>query len=99
MSRKLIIKIVVDLCMTVLILLLMSYSLVGEVVHEWLGMAMLVFLILHGALNAGWIRGLRKGRYSAFRIVQTASAAFVHAGFYAQRYRTVPVCLCVSAPS
>lgn len=75
MSRKLIIKIVVDLCMTVLILLLMSYSLVGEVVHEWLGMAMLVFLILHGALNAGWIRGLRKGRYSAFRIVQTASAA------------------------
>lgn len=75
MSRKLTIKIVVDLCMTVLLILLMSYSLVGEAMHEWLGATMLVLLILHATLNIGWIRGLRKGRYSAFRIVQTASAA------------------------
>ena len=35
-------KWITDLAMTVLLLLLMAYSLVGEVLHEWMGIAMLV---------------------------------------------------------
>lgn len=29
---------IVDVCMTVLLLLLMAYQVTGEVVHEWVGM-------------------------------------------------------------
>lgn len=43
MNKKLIIKILVDICLTISLLLLMPYSLIGETAHEWIGMAMLVF--------------------------------------------------------
>lgn len=58
--------------MTALLPLLMAYSLVGEAAHEWLGMAMLALFIGHHVLNAGWLKNLPKGRYTAFRILQTA---------------------------
>lgn len=60
-----------DLCMTVLLLLLMSYSLLGEALHEWLGTAMLALLLLHHVLNRAWHKHLTRGRYSPFRLVQT----------------------------
>ena len=40
-------RVVVDLGMTVLLLLLMAYSLIGEEAHEWLGAAMLLLFVLH----------------------------------------------------
>lgn len=61
--------------MTVALLLLMSYSLIGEAVHEWTGVGMAFLFVLHLALNRKWIRSLGKGRYSAYRILQTALAA------------------------
>lgn len=71
MSKKTILKLTVDFSMTVLLLLLMAYSLLGEEVHEWLGLAMLILLLAHHTLNAGWIKNLGKGRYQPYRIVQT----------------------------
>ena len=40
--------------MTVLLLLLMAYSLIGETVHEVIGTAILVLFIGHHILNRGW---------------------------------------------
>ena len=77
MPAKQMIRHLVDLSMTVLLLLLMAYSLVGEAAHEWLGVAMLALFLCHHVLNAGWYRNLRKGRYSAFRICQTALAGLL----------------------
>ncbi len=51
MNRKLIVKIGIDLCMTVSLLLLMPYSLLGETAHEWIGMAMFLLFIVHHVLN------------------------------------------------
>lgn len=71
MRPKQIIKIVTDILMTVVILLLMAYSLVGEKAHEWLGIGMFALFVLHHVLNNAWSRNLLRGRYTPFRILQT----------------------------
>lgn len=71
MPHKMKLKLTVDGLMAIILLLLMAYSLVGEAVHEWLGIGMLLLVFLHQMLNIGWYKNLGKGRYSAFRILQT----------------------------
>lgn len=71
MNPKKIRKIIVDLGMTLLLLLLMAYELVGQALHEWLGVGMFLLLVLHHILNGKWGRNVRKGKYTAFRILQT----------------------------
>ena len=41
-NKKLTVKIMIDIGMTACLLLLMPYSLLGETLHEWIGMAMFV---------------------------------------------------------
>ena len=77
MKRKQILKIIVDVLMTCILLLLMARSLVGEAAHEWLGISMFVLFILHHVLNNRWSRNLFKGKYTPFRILQTALVVFV----------------------
>lgn len=72
MKPKMMLKMGIDLVMTVLLLCQMAYMLVGETVHEYLGTAMFVLFILHHLLNRNWYRSLKKGRYGAVRILQTA---------------------------
>lgn len=71
MKAKQILKIVTDIAMTVILLLLMAYSLVGEKAHEWLGISMFVLFILHHVLNNKWSRSVFKGRYTPYRVLQT----------------------------
>ncbi|MGI6011869.1 MAG: DUF4405 domain-containing protein [Ruminococcus sp.] len=71
MKPKMILKIFADLAMTVLLLLLMAYLLVGESVHEWLGLAMFLLFIFHHLLNRHWHRNLFRGKYTPLRIFQT----------------------------
>ena len=70
-------KMVIDIGMTGILLFLMAYALVGETAHEWLGVAMFVLFVLHHVLNAGWIKNIRKGRYTIFRTVQTVLSVLV----------------------
>lgn len=71
MKPKQTFKIVIDILMTVLLLLLMAYGLVGEKAHEWLGIGLFALFILHHVLNNNWSRNLFKGKYTPFRILQT----------------------------
>ena len=57
--------------MTVLLLFLMAYSLIGEVLHEWLGIGMFTLFIGHHILNRKWSKSLFKGKYTVYRIWQT----------------------------
>lgn len=72
MKPKQIMKIFIDISMTMVLLLLMAYSLVGEKAHEWLGIGIFVLFVLHHILNSNWSRNLFKGRYTPFRILQSA---------------------------
>ena len=69
MKRK--IKIVIDVVMSISLLFLMAYQVTGEKYHEWIGAGMLVLFLIHNLLNAGWYRGIFKGRYSTLRILRT----------------------------
>lgn len=58
--------------MMIILLSLMGFHLWGESIHEWLGMAFLMFLLLHNGLNINWFRKLVQGRYSAFSFMQVS---------------------------
>ena len=54
MKPKAIVRIGIDIGMTVLLLLLMAYELIGSGPHEWIGLAMFVLFVCHHLLNRGW---------------------------------------------
>lgn len=76
MKPKTIGKIAIDFSMTVGLLLLMAYELIGEAVHEWVGIGVLLLCTIHHIINRNWISHLQKGKYTAFRILQTIVTAF-----------------------
>ncbi len=71
------IKIAVDAAMSVSMLLLMAYGLVGEAAHEWIGMGMFALSVVHHVLNRRWIQAVPRGRYTPLHIVQTALAGLI----------------------
>lgn len=77
MKIKFIIKIFVDIIMTAVLLLLMAYSLVGETAHEWLGIGIFGLFVFHHALNVKWSKAMFKGKYTPYRIAQTAAVTLV----------------------
>lgn len=70
MKPKTIVKLCTDLVMTVILLLLMTYELIGQALHEWFGIAIFVLFILHHILNGGFYKSIFKGKYSPIRIFQ-----------------------------
>lgn len=71
MKAKQTIKIVIDICMTILLFVLMAFHYVGLQWHEITGAAMLVLFILHHILNGNWYRALGKGKYRSGRVLLT----------------------------
>ena len=71
MRPKEIQKILVDVAMTAVLLCLMAYLLLGEALHEWLGVAMFGLWVFHHGLNWNWHKNLAKGRYTPLRLAQT----------------------------
>lgn len=53
------------------LILCMSYSLLGEAAHEWLGTAVLAGFLWHLAINRRWFHALGCGRWSKRRVLST----------------------------
>ncbi len=70
MPQKYYIQLIQDLILTVLLLSLMAYHLLGEIVHEWLGLAFIGLIFSHTGLNLWWFKKLRQGD-NAYRLLQT----------------------------
>ena len=68
---KKIIKISVDIIMTLLFFLLTAYHWTGDTIHEYLGFSLFFFFILHHILNFRWYKSLFKGKYGFNRILNT----------------------------
>lgn len=64
-------KLAIDAGMTLALLLLMAYSLVGETAHEWIGMGMFLLFVAHHILNLRWLGAVPNGRYTPIRTLQT----------------------------
>ena len=65
------IRLSLDIAMTIILPMLMAYSLIGEVFHEVIGTLMFVLFIIHHVLNRKWYPSLFKGKSTARRIFQT----------------------------
>ncbi len=65
------IRLIIDIGMTLLLPLLMAYSLIGEMFHEIVGTLIFILFIIHHVLNRKWGGSLLKGKYSAGRIFRT----------------------------
>ena len=63
-----------DALMTAAWLLLMAYEMVGEAAHEWIGIGIFLLFLGHHILNLPWSKHICKGKYTAFRVVQTLIA-------------------------
>ena len=62
MKPKIKVKIGIDIAMTILLIMLMSYELIGQSTHEWIGMIMFLLFIMHHVLNHRWIKNQRNTR-------------------------------------
>ena len=91
MNKKYI-RIIIDIVMTILLPLLMAYSLIGEKFHEVIGSVIFVLFIVHHILNRRWYESLLtpkraakasgrqfccKGKYNPRRIFQTVLNALL----------------------
>lgn len=71
MKPKMFVKIGIDIVMTLALLLLMAYQLIGEEAHEWIGVFMFLLFVIHHLLNKSWSKNILRGKYTARRICQT----------------------------
>ena len=65
-------RMIIDILMVTALPILMAYSLIGENIHEVIGVCMLVAFIIHHVINWKWWVGLFKGKYNAVRVLNTA---------------------------
>ena len=72
-------RVTLDIAMTVLMPLLMAYSLIGETFHEIIGTLIFILFIIHHMLNRKWSGALFKGRYSPDRVFRTGINALLFA--------------------
>ena len=70
-------RMIIDILMVVLLPFLMAYSLIGENIHEILGLCMFGLFIAHHVINRKWWAGIPKGKYNAARILNTVVNLFL----------------------
>lgn len=64
-------QMLVDILMTVLLFVVMGIHLTGQFWHEVTGTTLFVLFTTHHILNRKWIRSVAKGKYNAYRVMQT----------------------------
>jgi hypothetical protein len=64
-------RIIIDSAMIILMPLLMAYSLIGEELHEIMGICCFILYLIHHYINRKWWLTLFRGKYNAFRIMNT----------------------------
>lgn len=63
-------KPITDILLTLALLFLMTYELLGSMAHEVIGVIMFVLFIIHHILNINWAKSLFKGKQTLIRIFQ-----------------------------
>ncbi|MFE5429614.1 DUF4405 domain-containing protein [Peribacillus simplex] len=69
MNRNMLIRLVIDLSMTVLMLVAMAYQITGNTIHELIGVILFLLFIAHNILNRRWYKTIFKGKHNVQRIL------------------------------
>lgn len=62
-------RIIIDCLMLILYIIEMGEKYVGNAVHEWLGVALMIVFIIHNILNRKWYKTIFKGKYNSLKIL------------------------------
>jgi hypothetical protein len=71
MNRQLAGRLIIDFAMTILLLCAYGYRIIGDTVHEWIGISVFALFIAHNILNRQWYKTMFKGTYIPRRIIMT----------------------------
>jgi hypothetical protein len=63
-------KIIIDVFMMIILLLLMTYSLIGKMIHEYIGVILFILFIIHHFFNRKWLKNIFKIKHSSFHTLQ-----------------------------
>ncbi|MEH7012295.1 DUF4405 domain-containing protein [Neobacillus niacini] len=69
MNRNMLIRLVIDLSMTVLMLVAIAYQITGNTTHELVGVILFLLFIVHNILNRRWFKTIFKGKHNVRRIL------------------------------
>jgi hypothetical protein len=72
LKRNMLIRLVIDLSMTVLMLVAMAYQITGNTIHELVGVILFLLFITHNFLNRKWYKTIFKGKHNVRRILSIA---------------------------
>jgi hypothetical protein len=72
MTVRLTVRLIIDFVMMVLMFFSLSYRIIGDVSHEWIGVSLFVLFVVHNIINYRWYRQMFKGRYDFRRGLNTA---------------------------
>ena len=72
MKGNMLIRMVIDLTMTILMLVAMAYQITGNTIHELVGVVLLILFVVHNILNRRWYKKILKGKYNVRRILSIA---------------------------
>lgn len=72
MNRNILIRLVIDLSMTVLLLVAMANHITGNIIHELVGVILFLLFIAHNTLNRRWYKMIFKGKHNVRRILSIA---------------------------
>ncbi|MGD6831033.1 DUF4405 domain-containing protein [Sutcliffiella halmapala] len=72
MKSNMLIRLVIDLSMTVLMLVAMAYQITGNTIHELVGVLLFSLFIVHNILNRRWYTTIFKGKHNLRRILSIA---------------------------
>lgn len=86
MKPKAIIKIALDVLMTLALLFLMGYQFWGDAPHEWVGTGMFILFIIHHLLNGSWHKNLLHGKYTPMRLLMLCIDTLVLIAMLLQMY-------------
>lgn len=89
MKPKSIIKLTVDILMTLALLFVMGYQFWGEAPHEWVGTGMFLLFIVHHILNWRWYKTIFKGKYNTQRVLILCIDLLVFVSMLAQIYSSI----------
>jgi hypothetical protein len=69
LNPNLLFKLFIDVTMTVLMLAAMAYNITGILIHEVIGVILLVLFIVHNILNRRWYKTILKGSFNIRRLL------------------------------
>jgi hypothetical protein len=71
MNKKLAVRLIIDLTMTVLLICAYAYRIIGDTAHEWIGISVFALFITHNTINWRWYKNIFKGKYTLRRTITT----------------------------